>query len=249
MKLCKLYSSDKRFKSVMFNSRFNVVLGEITNVDNLDIDSHNLGKSTLISLIDFMLLKELKSNHFLKKEVFKDYIFFLEIKLNNGEYVTIKRPVNPNTKISLVKHDKEDLDGRELGKWDYVDLSLGAKDKRENPKEILNNWLGFDVMKNVEYRKISGYFLRTQEDYIDIFKLQKYKGKDVDWKPALFELLGFNDEHMLNKYLIEKEIVDKKKLVENIQKEFGIESGEKDRINGQIDIAEEKRKICFRTSG
>ena len=93
-----------------------------------------------------------------------------------------------------------------------------------------------------DFRKSSGYFLRTQDDYSDVFKLQKYKGADADWKPILFELLGFNSDHMLNKYLIEKEIAGKEKLVEDIQKELKVDFGEKDRLSGQIEIAEEKRK-------
>lgn len=146
MKLYKLYSNNSEFKDVNFNDGFNVVLGEVSNETNLDNDAHNLGKSTLISLIDFMLLKELKKDHFLKKETFKNYIFYMEIKLNSGEYVTIKRPVAKNTKISLAKHNNENYDAREWEQWDYTDLSLGTKDKESNPKEILNRWLGFDVL-------------------------------------------------------------------------------------------------------
>lgn len=240
MKLSKLYSSDAKFKMVKFNPEFNVVLGEVTNESNLSQDAHNLGKSTLIALIDFMLLKELKKGHFLKKSIFSDYVFYLEILLNSGKYVTIKRAVAKNTKISILLHE-ESLDARECINWDYEDMPLTGTDEN-NPKIVLNRLLNFDILPNQEYRKTTGYFLRTQDDYKDIFKLQKHQGKDVDWKPILFELLGFSSEHMVNKYNIETEISIKEQLIDKVKDEFKVDAGERDKINGLIDIANEKKK-------
>ena len=239
MKLSKLYSNDPRFKKVVFGDKFNIVLGEITDSNNLTNDSHNIGKSTMITLINFMLIKELNKRSFLKNDSFKNHVFYLEIILNSGEYVTIKRAVNNNTKISLAKYS--DLLDESSIRWDYEDLSLNSKDDDKNPKRILNKWLAFDVLKGEEYRRTSGYFLRTQDDYRDVFKLEKYKGADANWKPILFELLGFNGEHMLNKYIIETEIANKEKLIENIKDECQIDTGKLDKLKGLIEIAEEKR--------
>lgn len=242
MKLAKLYSNDNRFKTVRFNPQFNIVLGELTNVSNLNYDSHNLGKSTLIYLIDFMLLKELKNGDFLKKDEFSNHVFFLEIKVNSGKYVTIKRAIKNNTKISIKIHEDEMFDGINCSNWDYENLSLGSSDENINPRKILNRLLNFTVLPKEEYRKTSGYFLRTQDDYKDVFKLQKYKGKDIYWKPILFELLGFYSEHMINKYNIESEIEAKEQLIQKVKNEFNVDAGEKDRIQGLIDIEIEKKK-------
>lgn len=241
MKLRKIYSSDKRFNTITFNSEFNVILGEVTDVNNLSQDSHNLGKSTLINLIDFMLLKEIDKDFFLKKDIFSQHVFYMTIENNFGKFITIKRGVKNNTKISLKIHADENLDCRIITDWEYEDLPLGSKDNDKNPKYILNFLLGFDVLKTESYRKTAGYFLRTQEDYNDVFKLQKYKGKDVDWKPVLFELLGFNNEHMINKYNIETEVSIKEKLIDDVKKEFKVDAGERDRIKGLIEILEAKR--------
>lgn len=241
MKLSKLYSSDARFKTVSFNPNFNVVLGEISNSEDLTTDSHNLGKSTLISLIDFMLLKELDKNSFLKGKRFENHTFYLELILNSGKYLTIKRTIKNASKISFKLHRKELKIGEVISEWDYEDLPMSTQDETKNPKALLNGFLAFDVLKGESFRKTSGYFLRTQDDYKDVFKLQKYRGKDIDWKPNLFELLGFNSEHMINKYLIEAEISTKENLLNKVKEEFRVDAGEKDRIKGLIEFAELKR--------
>jgi uncharacterized protein YydD (DUF2326 family) len=245
MKLRRIYSSDSRFNTVTFNPQFNVVLGELTNVNDLSHDSHNLGKSTLIYLIDFLLLKDIPKGHFLKSKIFENHVFYLEIMCNSGKYVTIKRASKNCTKISIKIHNQDDLDCRRVVDWDYEELSLGSNKEETNPKSILNRLLGFDVLKDEEYRRTSGYFLRTQDDYNDVFRLQKYRGKDVDWKPVLFELLGFCSEHMINKYIIEYEIATKEQLIESVKAEFKVDSGERDRINGLIEIAQSERNTII----
>jgi uncharacterized protein YydD (DUF2326 family) len=95
MKLSQLYAN-KSFKNIVFNDGLNLVLAKVTKKLDLNKDSHNLGKTTLIAVIDFMLLKEVKEEHIFKKyqEKFSGYEFFLEILLNSGEYLTIKRAVD-----------------------------------------------------------------------------------------------------------------------------------------------------------
>lgn len=243
MKLSKLYSNDPRFKEVSFNKNFNVILGEIKDINDLTRDSHNLGKSTLLYLIDFMLLKEIDKHHFLKKKKeFANHIFFLEVELNSGKYLTIKRGVKHNTKISIKLHNTRHMDYRECNEWDYKNLALNSTDESKNPKGILQKALDFDVLKSESYRKTSGYFFRTQDDYTDIFKLKKHMGTDLQWKPILFQLLGFDSEFMVKKYKLESEINVKEDLVNKINEEFKIDAGEIDKINGLIDIKHEERE-------
>lgn len=242
MKLSKLYSNDERFNNVKFKDGVNIILGKITDDSALDENSHNLGKSTLIELIDFMLLKEINKNHFLKKPIFQGHIFFLELKLNAGSYITIKRGVSNNTKISFKYHKNEDQNYINEDVWDYEDLPITSKNKDINPKNILNNNLGFNILKDLNYRKTVNYFFRTQSDYNDVFKLEKFvRGKDSNWKPILFELVGFNSEHMVKKYNLELEKEKKEKFIKDYEVEFKVDSGEIDKIKGLIDIKREKR--------
>lgn len=241
MKLSKLYCNDNRFKEVIFNNNFNVILGEISNINDLNKDSHNLGKSTLIYIIDFMLLKEIDKNHFLKSGKFDDYIFFMELMLNSGKFLTIKRSVRNNTKISLKFHENCKQDYIQCSEWDYEDLPLTTEDLSRNPKQVIERALDFDVLLNEDYRKTSGYFLRTQDDYNDVFKLQKHRGKDIYWKPTLYELLGFSSDYMIDKYILENEIEIKTKLIEKAREDFKIDTGEIDKIHGMIDIKKNQR--------
>jgi uncharacterized protein YydD (DUF2326 family) len=72
MKLSKLYSNqDNLFEPIIFNDGLNIILGEMRLPENLDKDSHNLGKTTLGLLIDYCLLKG-RSNSF----------FYLNILIN-----------------------------------------------------------------------------------------------------------------------------------------------------------------------
>lgn len=103
------------FTPILFNDGFNVVLGDITDSQNTNRDTHNLGKTTLVKLLDFMLLAKRDSGQFLFKnfEVFKDFVFFLEIALNDGGFLTIQRSVAANTKISFKSHSEKYQDFRQ----------------------------------------------------------------------------------------------------------------------------------------
>jgi uncharacterized protein YydD (DUF2326 family) len=101
MKIIQIYSNSPKFNAVKFNDQFNIILGDIKYANDLNKDSHNLGKSTLISLIDFMFLRTVDKDYFLNNNLFKDHIFYLELKLNSERYLTVKRGIQNNTKISL----------------------------------------------------------------------------------------------------------------------------------------------------
>ena len=92
MKLSKLYSNDTRFHNIEFTLGINVVLGRVMQKYDMQRDSHNLGKSTLITLLDFMLLKKISNQHIFKRfyNVFSNHIFYIEIILPDGCYLTIK---------------------------------------------------------------------------------------------------------------------------------------------------------------
>ena len=75
MKLVRLYSNrPSAFMPIAFNgvvdTDLSVIFARITRPKDSRRDSHNLGKTILISLIDFLLLKEAnESNSFLIKSI------------------------------------------------------------------------------------------------------------------------------------------------------------------------------------
>ena len=243
MKLSKIYCNISTFKEVKFNDNFNIILGDIVDQSNLNRDSHNLGKSKLIDLIDFMFLKELRAGSFLKNEKFKHHIFYIEILLRKDELITIRRSVKDNTKISIIKHNDRDQDFSDLDQnmWDYNNLSIKSTVPEKNAKRILNNLLGFDVLISRDYRQTLNYFFRSQNDYTDLFRLSKFAGKDVSWKPILFELLGFSSEHMVYKYNLEHQREEINDRAIKIEKDLNISKKDIDLINGKIIIKANER--------
>ena len=96
MKLSKLYSNmPDKFAPVDLVSGLNVVLAEIRLPENRRKDTHNLGKTTLGRMLDFGLLAGRDPKFFLFKhmDLFSDFVFFLEIEISDGTYVTVRRSV------------------------------------------------------------------------------------------------------------------------------------------------------------
>ena len=97
MKLSKIYSNYTKFKPILFNSGFNIIYGDVEKEKDINekTGEHNIGKTSLVHLIDFMLLKGVSKGGFFQKnrESLGDWVFFLEIELNNGKYLTIRRSV------------------------------------------------------------------------------------------------------------------------------------------------------------
>lgn len=92
MKISKLYSNlAQKFNEIKFNEGLNFIYGDVKHPKNHDLDSHNLGKTTLARLLDFMFLARKHKDHFLfkNKGIFEGFIFFLELKLISGKYLTI----------------------------------------------------------------------------------------------------------------------------------------------------------------
>jgi len=211
MKLSKLYTNKPElFSPIRFLPGLNVVLAEIRLPENKEKDTHNLGKTTLGKVIDFCLLSQRNKSFFLFKHIdrFRDFVFFLEIELLNGSFITIRRSVKDATKIDFKRHDIEQQDFCDLPdiSWDHLSVPF------ERAKELLDSVLNLSDLKPWKYRKISGYLLRTQEDFQDVFQLKKFKGKHADWKPFLAHLLGFNAQSLINHY--EKEVELSSKMTE-----------------------------------
>lgn len=238
MKLSQIYSNKESFKSVSFKDGFNVILGKVTKQYDLNKDSHNLGKTTLITVIDFLLLKQIDKHHIFQKfeEKFTGHIFFLEILLNTGSYLTIRRGVDLNTKISF-KESSTPLRLINEEYWDYNNIPIKRAVKQ------LDKYLSFDVLNNWGYRKSVSYFLRTQRDYHDVFQLSKFdRSKDVDWKPLMFDMLGFTGDLLARKYENELKKKTLEEFISKTKNKFEVTPEDFDKINGSILLKKEKSK-------
>ena len=236
MKLSRLYSNDARFHSIVFNEGLNVVLGKVTRRYDMLRDSHNLGKSSLIEVLDFMMLKELKTDSFFKKyaKTFSSHIFYLELILDDTKYLTIRRAVaNPNN-ISFISSEAS-CECNENTKWD-VTLPLTKS------KDYLNKQLAFNVLTGVNYRATVSFCLRTQKDYNNVFQLSKnVKGKQKNWKPVVFELLGYGPENLIEKYDLDKQLEDLELSAKSISSEMSISADDYDRIQSVLALKKTER--------
>ena len=127
MKLSKIYTNKNDvFEAIKFNDGLNIIIGEIRHRKNKKKDSHNLGKTTLGLLIDYCLLKGRHRDFFLFKheDKFSEFVFYLEIKLSEESYITIRRGVKNNTKVAIHKHSEKHQDYSCLteDEWSHNDL-------------------------------------------------------------------------------------------------------------------------------
>lgn len=231
MKLVKIYAN-KNFKNVEFEPEFNTVLATIFE-KNKKKDTHNLGKSSLIHVINFILLGSLNKKIF-GHEIFLGVVFYGELALNDGRFLIIKREINTNTKISF-KINASKTQGFSIPQsWDDENLAFDKARKK------LNEFLHYDVVPNYDYRKSITYFLRTQQDYLDVYKLDKFKGKHIDWKPFVFELLGYESQLLIDKLSLEDDIEQKKNIIKVLKEEARININDRDKLAGLLDIKEQE---------
>lgn len=211
MQISRLYSNLPEILSpIGFNhganaDRLNIVLGEVKHPKDRKKDSHNLGKTTLLQLIDFLMLKGWSQDSFLYKhrDRFADFVFYLEIALNGGGYATIRRSVAAPTRVALSRHEDPDqnFDGAADDVWDHPDLPIDEAIK------LLDAWLDLRALQPYDYRKAITYFLRSQGDWSDELQLQKFQaGRDLHWKPFVAHLFGFNQNPITRKYELDERI-------------------------------------------
>lgn len=229
MKISKIFSN-KNFKNIEFNEKFNAVIAFIES--DKKKDTHNLGKTSLLRVIDFLLLSKInpRKDKLFGNDLFVGQVFYGEFELNNGKFLVIKRSIDLPTRISFKLLDNKLRNFTTKFDWDIENLPF------EKAKEQLNEYLGFDILKEWSYRKSITYFLRSQQDYLDVFKLNKFKGKHKDWKPFVFELLGFNGDLIKEKLEIEEDIDKLKKKLQILKDEAQVDTTEKDRLEGLLEI-------------
>ena len=233
MKPSKLYSNRPAvFAPVEFKPELNVVLAEIRRPENRDLDTHNLGKTTLGRLIDFGFLAGRDAKFFLFKHLdrFEEFTFFLEIELLDGTYVTVRRSVAEASKISFKKHRTRHQDFSTLPnlEWDHVDVPF------DRAKDLLDSLLDWRALKPWHYRKGLGYFLRSQEDFRDVFQLRKFANAHADWKPFLAHILGFDADLITRHYDKEDKLKEAEQKATTVRQELGGEIEDAGKIDGLL---------------
>lgn len=212
MKISSIYSNKKEiFPRIDFNigddsSALNVILANIENPKDISKSSHNLGKTTLVYLLNFMLLSKANNELFLIKnyERFKDFTFYLEIFLTKNKLITIKRSVASANIVSIKKHKTRFQDFSDNEDWNHKDVTY------EHAIDILDSYLDFKSIKGWSYRMGISYFLRSQADYSDVLQISKFMlGKHSYWKPFVAKMCGLDDKPLKEKYDIE-DIIEKK---------------------------------------
>lgn len=246
MQLSKLYCSHKDFKNITFNlNELNVIYADVKSDLSEKKNSHDLGKTKLAELIDFMLLKEIDKHHFFLKikdndtSVFINHVFYLELYLNSKVFLTIKRDIESNTKISFAIQNQTTTNYLPPLNWNHENITL------KKAQNILSEYLSFDFFhnKNYNYRKSISYSLRTQDDFKDVYRLNKFaKGNDVDWKPFMFDLLGFKGELLRLKYDNDSKIDDIKKLISSYKSDYSVRVEDRDEIIAERAIIENDYK-------
>lgn len=248
MKLSKIYTNnDLIFTPIEFNlnnegeNLLNVIFAESLDPKNKSKNLHNKGKTILVYLIDFLLLKDADYKAFPMKyrNKFKNLEFYIEIFLNSGSYLTINRSLEEGSPISLKLHElgKQDYTKLEAGKWSHYRIAFSRAE------EIVNSNLDLQVVKPWNYRQGLTYFLRTQQDYNDAFQISKFsKGSDSAWKPYMAHILGLDSDLIIKKYEMDEKI---EKLVteKNIKaREVVYDEDDYNKLNNEIEIAKEDLK-------
>lgn len=219
MKPSKLYTDQSdRFAAVEFTSELNVVLAEIRLPENQNRDTHNLGKTTLGRLLDFGFLAGRDPRFFLFRHeaLFSDFVFFLEIELLDCTYVTVRRSVADQSRIAFKKHVQRHQDFSTLAdpEWDHLGIPF------DRARELLDSYLDWRALKPWHYRKGLGYFLRSQEDFGDVFHLRRFANSHADWKPFLAHILGFNATLISEHYGKENALKDAENKSTTIRQEL-----------------------------
>lgn len=242
MQLSRLYSNqDNLLEPIEFNSgertnTLNVIFARVRVPKDRKRHSHNLGKTTLIHLLDFLLLTDISGGwHFLSKHAdrFESFVFYLELALHSGGYATVRRPVaNPNS-IALKRHEEEKQDYSGLGddEWDHQDLPLTTA------RDVLDSYLDLRIIAPWSYRKGVSYFLRTQEDFLDYFQIQKFiRGKDRDWKPYLANVFGLDHKAVHRKYELDQKIEEAEKERDLKRAEVQLDQQDRNELATKVEI-------------
>jgi len=235
MRLSRLYSNQPTiFKPIEFNDGLSAVIAEIRVPANRLLDTHNLGKTTVGELIDYCLLKGKSSKFFLFKHeaVFAAFTFYLEIELPDNGYLTIARPVTPGSRIDLRRSDEPvpDVTAIQDAEWDHMGVPF------ERARVLVDGILGFEALTPWGFRKLVGYLIRSQQDYLDVFQLGKFSGKHQDWKPFVAHMVGLEAQPVIDLYNKREDLSSAETRLSTLTREWGGDDVDSSVIDGLISV-------------
>jgi len=182
-------------------------------------------------MLDFCFLAGRDAKFFLFKHAdrFGDFVFFLEVELADGSFLTIRRSVAEASKISFKKHANENQDFSTIlmNAWDHPDVPF------EPRKRFVGQPSRLESVEAWPYRKGLGYLVRSQDDFRDVFHLRKFANVHSDWKPFLAHILGFKAELVTRHYGKEQELADKQATAQTVKQELGGSIEDASKIDGK----------------
>ena len=166
-------------------------------------------------------------------------MFFLEIELADGSYVTVRRSVEEASKISFKKHEArwQNFTSLSPSEWDHLDMPF------DRAREMLDSILDWSALKPWSYRKGLGYQLRSQDDYGDVFHLQKFAASHSDWKPYLAHILGFNADLVISHYEKEEKLKEQLTTEQTVKNELGGSVEDISKIEGLLLLKQREAEI------
>ncbi len=186
MRIVSLYSSCPSFKILHFQPGVNIILGgKLQKENNFTYKQHDVGKSLALELIDFCLLGTINVNSSLYKiqDEIQEYYFFLELILNNGEYITLARSIGDSEYIYYKITDQSVLF---KSIENFFHLSITELD------DYLTSYINANTGKDFNFRKTVKCFYRTTNKYTDpLNKEDTYSHADIQWLPTTLNSWGF----------------------------------------------------------
>lgn len=152
----------------------------------------------------------------LDNEKLRNFVFFLEIKKKNGKYLTIKRKID-SKEVWFEEH---------LVSANLKDKSFQYCFKIDKASKFLSEKLGFSIngIQNQNFRKYLSYFIREKVDVLDVFKPNKFKGKDSDWKPLVASMMGVNIEFINEKIKLDKAKKSIQDAIKILESDFSVKN-------------------------
>ncbi len=232
--LKEIYSEpEDLFDRVKFKRGINIIYGQQVKEGNEKPSLNSIGKSTLISLIDFCLLSKFDKKHKLykAKDFLDHYKIVLELEIKGEDY-TIKRSTESEKKISFFK--------------------TGEKEKEmqiDDVKRILFKKIFYSkdykgISEDKWFRTVISLMIRNEKRGFDnpIEYIPEVRRKES----TIYHLMLMDIDNTLavKNYNFIQELEKKKKELDGIQNVIENQYGKMESINNQLDVLEKEIKVA-----